>query len=283
MNKHLFLLAVVAMGLNACGPVYVVQQTPPPPAPASPPPANPDDVSYQTFYDQLSPYGQWIEDPDYGYVWMPDVTPDFKPYATNGHWVYTDEGWAWDSDYAWGWAALHYGRWFFRDGYGWMWVPGNDWAPAWVSWRNSDDYYGWAPMEPGISVSLAYSSGYNPPPHYWNFVPHAYVASPHLNNYYVRESNNVTIINRTTVINNTTVINHYGNNRYGAGPDPNEVGRFSGAPLRPVQVRETRSPGRQPNAGGFAVYRPRVNSAPQGGDNRNGGRPNYAPRQYQPI
>src|SRR5690242_258030 len=101
MNKHLFILALVAIGLNACGPVYLVQQTPPPTAPAEPPPANPDDVSYQTFYDQLSPYGQWIEDPEYGYVWMPNAGADFKPYATSGHWVYTDEGWAWDSDYPW--------------------------------------------------------------------------------------------------------------------------------------------------------------------------------------
>src|ERR1700761_8790672 len=120
MNKHLLLLAVVAMGLNACGPVYVVQQ--PAPAPAAPPqeepaPAPPEDASYQTFYDQLSPYGQWIEDPNYGYVWMPDAGPDFKPYATDGHWVYTDEGWTWASDYAWGWAPFHYGRWFFSDGY----------------------------------------------------------------------------------------------------------------------------------------------------------------------
>ena len=291
MYKHLFLLAVVAMGLNACGPVYVVQQpAPPPPAPAPPPPANPDEVTYQTFYDQLSPYGQWVQDPDYGYVWMPDVSPDFKPYATNGHWVYTDEGWAWDSNYPWGWAAFHYGRWFFRDGYGWMWIPGTDWAPAWVSWRNSDDYYGWAPMEPGVSVTVAYSSGYNPPPHYWCFVPHQYVASPQINNYYVRETNNVTIINRTTVINNTTinnttVVNNYGNNRYGAGPDPNEVGRYTGTPLRPIPVRESRTPGGSGNGGAFTVYRPRVNSAPSSNDPHvsNNGRAAYAPTSVRPL
>ena len=191
---------------------------------------NYDTPTDQVFYDELSPYGQWIDYPDYGYVWQPTaVDVNFRPYETNGNWVYTDEGWTWDSGYPWGWAAFHYGRWFFQDGYGWMWIPGTEWAPAWVSWRNSDDYYGWAPMEPGISVGVAYSSGYNPPPHYWSFVPHQYVASPQINNYYVRESNNVTIINRTTVINNTTIINHNGNNRYGAGPDPNEVGRFTGA------------------------------------------------------
>ena len=32
--------------------------------------------------------------------------------------------------------------------FGWVGVPGNEWAPAWVSWRKSDDYVGWAPLPP---------------------------------------------------------------------------------------------------------------------------------------
>ena len=169
MKKHLYILAILAVGLNACGPTYVVQQpAPPQPAPVAeplppPPPAPEPEASYQSFYDDLSPYGQWINDPRYGYVWLPDVGPDFRPYATNGHWVYTDEGWTWASDYTWGWATFHYGRWFFQDGYGWMWVPGNEYAPAWVTWRNSDEYYGWAPMGPGVGFDMAYGGAYMPP------------------------------------------------------------------------------------------------------------------------
>jgi hypothetical protein len=216
MKKHLYIFTLIGFvaALNACGPTYVVQQPNPPSPPpvvepAPPPPPEPEPVgSYQSFYDDLSPYGQWIDDPRYGYVWLPDVGPDFKPYATNGHWVYTDDGWTWASDYQWGWAAFHYGRWFFSNGYGWMWVPGNEWAPAWVTWRNSNDYYGWAPMEPGVNVDYAYGGGYNPPAHYWCFVPHQYVSSPYVRNYYVNESRNVTIINQTTIINNTTIVNN---------------------------------------------------------------------------
>src|SRR3981189_903571 len=154
MKKHLYFLAIAAISFTACGPVYVVHQDPvpaPAPPPAAPPQANPEDVTYQNFYDQLSPYGQWIDDPNYGYVWLPEAGPDFKPYATNGHWVYTEEGWTWASDYPWGWAAFHYGRWFYQDGYGWMWIPGQEWAPAWVSWRNRSDYYGWGPLGPKIT------------------------------------------------------------------------------------------------------------------------------------
>ena len=47
-------------------------------------------VTYQTFYDDLSPYGDWIDYPEYGYVWHPRVT-DFRPYSTSRHWVWTDE------------------------------------------------------------------------------------------------------------------------------------------------------------------------------------------------
>lgn len=276
MKQHLYLLALVAICFTACGPVYVVHQDPvPAPPPSSSSDLNPDDVTYQNFYDQLSPYGQWIEDPDYGYVWLPDAGPDFKPYATNGHWVYTDEGWTWDSGYPWGWAAFHYGRWYFQDGYGWMWIPGTEWAPAWVSWRNSDEYYGWAPMGPNVSFDAAYGGGYTPPMYYWNFVPHRYIASPQVNNYYVRETNNVTIINQTTVIRNTTVMNRPRNSRYGGGPDAGEVGRYSGAAVRPLAIRESHTPGERADNGNLTIYRPRVN----GGDNN---RPNNAGRPFAP-
>jgi hypothetical protein len=97
------------------------------------------------FYDDLSPYGQWVQTPEYGRVWIPDAGPDFQPYASNGHWVMTEYGNTWVSDYAWGWAPFHYGRWY-QDRYrGWAWIPGRDWGPAWVSWRSGGGYYGWAP------------------------------------------------------------------------------------------------------------------------------------------
>ena len=304
MKKHLFALACLVLALSSCGPVYVVHQDPPPqPAPAPPPP---EEVSYQSFYDQLSPYGQWIDDPGYGYVWLPNVGPDFKPYSTNGHWVYTDEGWTWASEYPWGWATFHYGRWFYQDGYGWEWIPGHEWSPAWVSWRNSPDYYGWAPLGPNVSINISIGGGYNPPPHYWNFVPHQYVASPQVNNYTVNESRNTTIINNTTVINNTVINNNVRNtnisnnnitnnnttntrinNRYYAGgPSADEVGRFTGAPLRPVALRETNTPGERVNNDGLAIYRPRVNAATAPGANRGAmgnDRPAVAPARTQQL
>ncbi len=288
MKKHLYSLAFLAMMISSCGPTYIVQSRPvppPPPPPAEAPAPEPEtepEVSYQTFYDDLSPYGQWIDYPGYGYVWRPDTGPDFKPYSTNGHWVYSDAGWTWASDYNWGWAAFHYGRWFFEDGYGWMWIPGYEWSPAWVSWRRSPDYYGWAPLGPNISVSVSFGGGYNPPPHYWCFVPHQYINNPHVNNYYVNETKNVTIINNTTIINNNVTNNRINNtninnnnrfnrNTYAGGPDPREVETATGANLRPIPLRTGNRPGEQVNNGQMTIFRPRVNAAPQSQPGANGG------------
>jgi len=45
------------------------------------------DVSY--FYDQLSPYGHWVESRAYGWVWLPfGIGVSWRPYAA-GHWVMT--------------------------------------------------------------------------------------------------------------------------------------------------------------------------------------------------
>ncbi|NNU34734.1 hypothetical protein HK413_12930 [Mucilaginibacter sp. S1162] len=80
-------------------------------------------ISEQDFYDELAPYGTWVSDPQYGDVWIPDVAGDFRPYQTRGHWVLTDYGNTWVSEYPRGWATFHYGRWRYDDYYGWEWIP----------------------------------------------------------------------------------------------------------------------------------------------------------------
>lgn len=120
----------------------------PPPVVAPPPVVT---VSIDTFGPHLDPYGEWMVVPGYGRVWQPSVRHvglDFFPYGTGGHWVYTNAGWVFDNDYPFGWAVFHYGRWFRHVDHGWMWVPGNTWAPAWVSWRTGGTYIGWAPLGP---------------------------------------------------------------------------------------------------------------------------------------
>src|SRR5689334_4011234 len=55
------------------------------------------------FYDQLGPYGQWTDDPVYGYVFVPQAV-NFIPY-TNGYWAFTDYGLTWISNDPFGWAT----------------------------------------------------------------------------------------------------------------------------------------------------------------------------------
>ena len=98
----------------------------------------------------LNAYGQWIDTDDYGQVWRPDATAvgvDFTPYESGGSWEYTDAGWAFASDYSWGWLPFHYGRWAWFQDY-WGWVPGHRWSPAWVDWRHGGGIVGWRPTPP---------------------------------------------------------------------------------------------------------------------------------------
>ncbi len=113
------------------------------------------DVSF--FYDRLAPYGEWFQLEGYGWVWTPNDAPyGWRPY-TDGRWAYTDDGWTWISDWEWGWAPFHYGRWLFDAQYGWVWVPGRQWAPAWVAWRSGPGWIGWAPLPPGVGLEVTTS------------------------------------------------------------------------------------------------------------------------------
>jgi hypothetical protein len=200
-----------------------------------------EEVTYQTFYDELSPHGRWVDDPEYGYVWIPNAEANFRPYSSNGHWVYTDDyEWMWVSDYDWGWAPFHYGRWSESPDYGWFWVPGYEWSPAWVAWRDGGDYYGWAPLRPGISISVNFSIGsYSPPYDYWNFAPRRYITSPRIFDHCYDRRQNITIINQTTIINNY----NYSRNVFRTGPRRNDVEIYTGR-ITPVRFRQSTRPGR---------------------------------------
>jgi hypothetical protein len=221
-------------------------------------------VNFQVFYDDLSPYGTWINTEEYGYAWMPDVADDFMPYNTNGYWIYTDAGWTWVSDYSWGWAPFHYGRWYYDSEYGNMWVPGNEWGPGWVSWRQSEGYYGWAPIGPGISIDMAYGNNYNIPYDRWTFVKNNNFGRSNINRYYMNRSNNNTIYNHSTVINNMQS-NRENNARYNGGPDRDDVQKRTGRQINSIPVRSNNTPGQQVSKSEYKVYKPKIEQNNDGG------------------
>lgn len=215
-------------------------------------------ISFQVFYDQLSPYGQWVDYPNYGYVWIPDGGSDFVPYSTAGHWVLTDYGWTWVSDYNWGWAPFHYGRWDYDNFYGWFWVPDNEWGPAWVNWRSAEGYYGWEPMQPGVSITIGFHREYNERRDHWIFVRDRDIDRPHINLYYVNRSDHDRIIRNSNVIRNTYEDKNR-NTTYVSGPNREDVRKVTGRKIKPVTIQENRDPGQNLRFGKLQIYRPQVN------------------------
>ncbi|MET4138494.1 DUF6600 domain-containing protein [Pedobacter sp. UYP1] len=226
-----------------------------------------DDISLQSFYDELSPYGTWIQDPQYGNVWRPDVDQDdFRPYYSDGRWAMTEYGNTWVSDYDWGWAPFHYGRWVNNRFNQWVWIPDTVWGPAWVSWRSGAGYYGWAPLGPGISININIGGGgYNTPNNWWNFIPQSSIYS---NNYPRYSSRNITIINRTTIINNT--YGRGGRDTYYTGPRAEDIRRVTNRDVRVYNISRSERPGRTSiSNNNINIYNPRsgVNGSSRAGDN----------------
>ncbi len=246
---------------------------PPPDGQGGPPPdqggGDSGGASFDQFYNGLSSQGQWVQTPDYGYAFQPNVQdPNWAPY-TDGHWVYTDYGWTWASDEPWGWATYHYGRWVNVVGTGWMWVPGYQWAPAWVSWRYGGGYCGWAPLPPstfvgvefgGPGVNLNFGFHFGPDvdvnfgigPGCYNFIPIGYIGDPYYRGHYYDRSRNFVIINNTRNITNITV--NRGNrgafgNVMAGGPDFARVNGLSHTPVQHVRLAEAGQAGRSTNLG----------------------------------
>ena len=127
----------------------------------------PADIRY--YSDELDDNGSWVDVPEIGRCWSPRVAnDDWRPYSY-GRWGAYSGGLTWVSDEPWGYVTHHYGRWGWGASFGWYWIPGSYYSPAWVAWTWSGGYCGWAPM--GYYNSPC-SWGYGPwnGYHAWNVV-----------------------------------------------------------------------------------------------------------------
>ena len=213
-------------------------------------------ISFQVFYDDLSPYGNWINDDQYGYVWQPGLGNDFRPYYSDGYWVMTTYGSTWVSNYSWGWAPFHYGRWVYDPFYGWVWIPGREWGPAWVNWRQGGGYYGWTPLGPGYGPGEWWN--YNPPYNQWIFVNQGYVFDQGWHNhYYGPHVEN--IFTNTTVVQNTYINN---NTTYITGPRVSEIEKETKIKVPVYKVNNNTKPGKSEVQGNaVTLYRPAVTAS----------------------
>ncbi len=73
-------------------------------------------------HDRLSNYGNWRKSVRFGEVWAPSVGINWRPY-TDGAWIWTDDGWYWQSGEPFGAIVFHYGQWAYDDDLGWVLGP----------------------------------------------------------------------------------------------------------------------------------------------------------------
>lgn len=173
------------------------------------------DIDVGFFYGALSPYGEWVRHPQYGWVWFPrHVQAGWRPYSI-GRWVESDYGWMWASNEPFGWATYHYGRWTWDPYVGWLWVPGTDWGPAWVAWQHGNGYVGWAPLPPqvgfefGVGIRLGgFNLSFGIAPRDYSFVEERRFLHSDVYGYILPPAHNTTIINHTTNVTNYTVVNN---------------------------------------------------------------------------
>jgi len=265
------LLGVTLLGavLGGCTVMYSppVDAPPPPPAPAPPPP--PPSIDASLFFDSLDPYGDWVWASPYGWVWAPGaVDPFWRPY-TLGRWVWTDYGWTWVSDEAWGWACYHYGRWTRVPRHGWVWVPGTIWGPSWVVWRSGPGIVGWAPLPPevGFRVGVGIDVGSVDidvviRPDWWCFVDEARIVEPSVVRYAYPVGRNVTVVRNTTRVVRIEISEGRIVNR---GVDYRDVERTIGRPVPRYRLVDSDGPpGRatEVRPGQLKVWRPELREVP---------------------
>jgi hypothetical protein len=224
------------------------------------------DISY--FFDKLAPHGEWIWTPEHGWVWHPrGVWADWRPY-TYGQWVYTEHGWTWSSYFPWGWAAFHYGTWAYLDYIGWVWVPGTVWAPAWVMWRYSNAYIGWAPIMAGYDLwwGWAYYPVYYD---HWTFIGWGHFHHSHPHHHYVSRRGVYDAFRHTyfprRCRSRSGAACHRGPSRKIVGKHvkaPIPVKKIENVKLRPEMLRARKNPlGLKKDV--MKVHRPRFKKGPQ--------------------
>ena len=254
-----------------------VPQVAAPPAQAyvvQPPPT----TSYTYFYESLSPYGTWINYPGYGYCWQPTVSvtvSDWRPYGHRGRWLYTDCGWYWQSDYSWGWAPFHYGRWVHTSNCGWLWTPDTVWGPAWVTWRHGGDHCGWAPLPPGsvytVGVGFSFHGSrvsadfaFGLRDHHYTFVPAGRLIDRDPWGHHVSGARHTAVFRETTVVNNYTVVNN--TTIVNGGIDRDRISAHTRQEVRKVPIRDVERPlggpvgadRVSPDGKALGVYRPKL-------------------------
>jgi hypothetical protein len=222
-------------------------------------------ISINVFFKPLASHGVWVKHSKYRYVFCPTVDAKWRPYS-HGHWLYMKNyGWYFASDEPFAWAVYHYGRWVHEKRIGWCWVPGNAWAGAWVAWRRSNDYVGWAPLPPsreGFSVNADFDNA-EPPREDWVFVPPKRFLEPKLSVAVVFGDQQPDVFDRTQYVGPVVVQNNIVVNTV---IDVNFIQQQTGQQVKEVAPQPVNDPAQaaaDANGGAVAVFAPQIDPPKQ--------------------
>ena len=213
------------------------------------------------FYEELSPYGDWVYTRDFGWAWFPrNVHAYWRPY-NDGRWVMTEYGWTWVSYEPFGWATYHYGRWAGIRASAGSGFPARSGVPRGCPGRAAEATSAGRRCRPqvgfqvGVGIQLGgFNLSVGIRPDYYNFVPERSFLEPRLSGYWCPTARNVTIIHNTTNVTNYTYIDNRVINR---GIDVARIEQATGH-----RVQSSASPTRKEKAahrggeGEVRIYRP---------------------------
>jgi hypothetical protein len=186
----------------------------------------------------------YADDADFGafFVWKPapnlavGVTTgeplEYIPYS-NGQWINTSQGWYFRAASEPEEITHHYGRWVLSPSVGWVWVPGRVWAPAWVDWREQDEYIAWEPVPP--SVYIVNNVIITPPviEERYIVVEKRYFVEPEVYRYMYKENKKIIMIKEWRRLDGVMVMNKTVINK---GPDVTLIQTYTNTPFGFVTI-----------------------------------------------
>ena len=254
--------------------------------PAAPAHAQDNDVDISYFYDELEQYGRWIDHPQLGRRVEPrrrSATGAPTRWAT-GATRRTTAGTGCRTSRSAGRSSTTAAGCSIRDD-GWLWIPGTEWAPAWVAWRSDDGddgYVGWAPLPPesswGPDGDLLYDEYYYDGPQYalgLGVRPPA--LSDHARHVPLRGAAAAELHHPAPHASTCAPIRRFDRRVFNAGLDVRRFERLVGRPVPRMRLRSISNPREQNfRQGGpdIPVFRPNIIER-RDGDNR---RPNFRDR-----
>jgi hypothetical protein len=145
-------------------------------------------------------------------------------------------------------------------------MPGTVWAPAWVAWRYSEEWIGWAPLPPearwDVAVGLRFGGSQRIAPSEWCFVDRRGLLDRHLRDQIAPLAGNVTLLERTR---EATRYAARAGRPLDVGPDVGAVERMIGRSVPRMRVVDLRSPmGGRPvlgASGAIGFFRPSLRPA----------------------